>query len=74
VSRRFTLPKGARIEAIAELFNVFNASNPALFNGRRLLGLNAPNAPFMQPTSFAGDFQQPEQRVGQLGVRVRFGR
>jgi hypothetical protein len=28
----------------------------------------------MQPTSFAGDFPQPEQRVGQIGVRSLFGK
>jgi hypothetical protein len=26
----------------------------------------------MQPTAFAGDFQQPEQRVGQVGFRITF--
>jgi hypothetical protein len=74
VSKRFTLPRGARIEAIAELFNAFNASNPGALNARRLLGPNALNGDFMQPASFAGDFQQPEQRVGQLGVRWVFGK
>jgi hypothetical protein len=27
---------------------------------------------FMQPTAYAGDFQQPEQRVGQIGFRLTF--
>ena len=74
-SKRFTLPRGGRFEAIVEVFNAFNASNPSGFNGRRLLGtppnLTA-NPNFMQPTTFAGDFQQPEQRVGQIGFRWTF--
>ena len=52
-----------------------NASNPGGFNGRRLLGTPpnlTPNPNFMQPTTFAGDFQQPEQRVGQIGFRWTF--
>ena len=32
----------------------------------------APNPDFMQPTEFAGDFQNPEQRVGQIGFRFSF--
>ena len=32
----------------------------------------APLATFMQPVAFAGDFQQPEQRVGQIGFRFSF--
>jgi hypothetical protein len=31
-----------------------------------------PLASFMQPTAFAGDVQQPEQRVGQIGFRITF--
>jgi hypothetical protein len=37
----------------------------------RLVG-NAPNPNYMQPSRFAGDFQQPEQRVGQIGFRFTF--
>jgi len=32
----------------------------------------APLSSFMQPTEYAGDFQQPEQRVGQVGFRMTF--
>jgi len=32
----------------------------------------APSAAYMQPSRFAGDFQQPEQRVGQIGFRFTF--
>jgi hypothetical protein len=29
-----------------------------------------PNPNFMRPNDYAGDFQQPEQRVGQIGFRI----
>lgn len=61
------------------VFNVFNAINPANFERTvsnvvqtvRLVG-GAPNPTYMQPSPFAGDFQQPEQRVGQIGFRFMF--
>ena len=62
-----------RVEAIAELFNVFNAKNPSIpLTTQRLSANGAPLSSFMQPTGFAGDVQQPEQRVGQIGFRVTF--
>jgi hypothetical protein len=64
----------SRLDLIGEIFNLLDASNPAAFNRQRLLGVNSPNRDFMQPAAFAGDFQQPEQRVGQIGVRWRFGK
>ena len=72
VSKGFRLIGTARVEAIAEIFNLFNATNPAGFTGRRFLADGTPNEAFMQPTEFAGDFQNPEQRVGQLGFRFTF--
>jgi hypothetical protein len=39
---------------------------------RRLSAAGAPLANFMQPVAYAGDFQQPEQRVGQIGFRFTF--
>jgi hypothetical protein len=66
VSRSFNLVGRARIEAIGELFNVLNAKNPSAFV------TNATSARFMQPNEFAGDFQNPEQRVGQVGFRFSF--
>ena len=78
LSKRLVLAGGSRLEAIAELFNVFNASNPSnpsMVNNRRLLGtVQRPevNPDFMQPASFSGDFQRPEQRVGQLALRWTF--
>ena len=72
-SKSFSLPGNMRIEAIGEVFNMFNAKNPATgLTTRRLSAGGAPLASFMQPTAFAGDFQQPEQRVGQIGLRFTF--
>lgn len=48
------------LEVIAQLFNVFNAKNPALDNR------------FGNATAFAGDPGQGEQRLLQLGGRLRF--
>ena len=73
VSRGFRVAGNLRVEAIAEVFNLFNARNPALaINQRRLQANGTINPAFMQPTAFAGDVGQPEQRVGQLGFRVTF--
>jgi hypothetical protein len=72
ISKSFRLGGGARLEGIAEIFNVFNALNPAFpLTSQRLAG-GVQRPAFMQPTAFAGDFQQPEQRVGQLGLRFTF--
>jgi outer membrane receptor protein involved in Fe transport len=66
----------ARVEAIAEVFNLFNATNPFLSTTQqRFTGPAAnpvPNPGFMQPSAYAGDVGQPEQRVGQIGFRVTF--
>lgn len=65
--------KGARIEAIGEVFNLFNASNPVIaITSRRLLNATTRNPGFMQPAAYAGDVQQSEQRVGQIGFRITF--
>jgi hypothetical protein len=83
VSKGFRIARTARIEAIAEVFNLFNALNPGGsssagatgFNGRRFTGTltnKTPNPDFMRPLTYAGDFQQPEQRVGQIGFRFSF--
>jgi outer membrane receptor protein involved in Fe transport len=78
-SKGFHLGGHANLEVIGEIFNVFNAINPANFErvvssvtqSVRLVG-GAANANYMQPSRFAGDFQQPEQRVGQIGFRFTF--
>jgi outer membrane receptor protein involved in Fe transport len=82
VSKSFALVQGMRLEAIAEVFNLFNAKNPSgfgpatQFRDPRLLigddGQATPNPNFLQPTTYAGDFQEPEQRVGQIGFRIVF--
>jgi hypothetical protein len=79
VSRTFHLFGRTNVEAIGEIFNLFNAINPNNFERTvsnvvqtvRLVG-GAPSAAYMQPSRFAGDFQQPEQRVGQIGFRFTF--
>ena len=73
LSKMFTVRGNVRLEAIGEVFNLFNAKNPATgLTTRRLSATGAPLASFMQPTAFAGDFQQPEQRIGQVGFRLTF--
>ena len=73
ISKGFRLWGTARVEAIGELFNVLNAKNPALpLTSRRLSAAGDSLGNFMQPTAYAGDFQQPEQRVGQIGFRFTF--
>jgi hypothetical protein len=78
-SKAFRLAGRANLEVIGEIFNLFNAINPANFERVvsnvtqtvRLVGGTA-NPNYMQPSRFAGDFQQPEQRVGQIGFRFTF--
>jgi len=75
-SKRFTIHGHIGVEAIAEVFNLFNAINPAFTTTQTRLvtsaGVLSPNPSFMKPTAFAGDFGQLEQRVGQLGFRFTF--
>jgi outer membrane receptor protein involved in Fe transport len=66
VSREFRVGAGLGLEVLAEVFNVMNADNPARFVGNRA----ASN--FGQPTVWAGDPLQTEQRLIQLGLRVRY--
>ena len=73
VSKGFRLVGNTRIEAIAEVFNLFNAKNPAFaLTSQQVDAAGAPVGTFMQPVNFAGDFRQPEQRVGQIGFRFTF--
>jgi hypothetical protein len=76
ISRAFPLFGHSRIEAIAEVFNVFNAKNPVLPLSMPRLGATASGpvqlSTFMQPTAYAGDVGQSEQRIGQVGFRVTF--
>jgi hypothetical protein len=66
VSKMFNFTNTTGVEAIFEVFNLFNASNPAGYNG------NQASATFGQPSTYAGDPLQGEQRLAQLGVRFRF--
>jgi hypothetical protein len=72
LSYGFRLMGTARVEAIGEIFNLFNAKNPGTFNTSQFNTDGTPNSGFMQPTRFAGDFQTGEQRVGQIGFRFSF--
>jgi len=60
VSKLFRLGEDYGIEIIGEVFNIFDAENPALFD--RTGTANA----------YAGDPLQGEQRLMQLGARVTF--
>ena len=60
LSKEFRVAGRSGIEAIAEVFNLFNSKNPAGFNSRGVATLHA------------GDPLQSDQRVIQLGARVRF--
>jgi TonB dependent receptor/Carboxypeptidase regulatory-like domain len=57
------------LELIAEVFNVFNEKNPAAYT---VVFDSAGNPTGIKPTAFAGDPLQGEQRLAQLGVRIRF--
>jgi hypothetical protein len=73
VSRSFNLPGNARLEAIGEVFNLFNAKNPFIpLTTARTSPTGAVLSSFMQPSAYAGDVGQPEQRVGQIGFRFTF--
>jgi hypothetical protein len=66
VAKRFALGSRSHVELIAEMFNVFNETNPGGYTG------NMRSSSFGQPTDYAGDFQRGEQRVAQLGLRLQF--
>jgi len=75
VSKVFKISGSMRIEAIGEVFNLFNILNPNAFTTARTTGTitnQTLNSGFLKPTAFSGDFQQPEQRLGQIGFRFTF--
>ena len=72
VSRAFHLVGNAQVEAIGEVFNLFNAKNPSGFITSTRFSNGNINPDFMRPQNYSGDFQQPEQRVGQVGFRFSF--
>jgi len=80
VSKVFKLAHGMNVEAIGEVFNLFNAINPNFGTGSSsstrfytgTLASHTPNPVFLKPTAYAGDAGMPEQRVGQVGFRFTF--
>jgi outer membrane receptor protein involved in Fe transport len=73
ISKVFRLGGRANVEAIGEVFNLFNAINPSGFRARVIVpATGAPDPNLLQPATYSGDFRRPEQRVGQLGLRFTF--
>jgi outer membrane receptor protein involved in Fe transport len=73
VSKVFHVVGRANVEVMGEVFNLMNTVNPGNFLRRVIVpstGAADPN--LLQPTTYSGDFQRPEQRVGQLGFRFSF--
>jgi len=66
VSKVFKFMGTSGVEVIGEVFNLFNSKNEVGFVGNRL------SSAYGQPTAFAGDPGQGEQRLAQLGLRVTF--
>jgi TonB dependent receptor/Carboxypeptidase regulatory-like domain len=66
IAKEFSFTDDFSIELIGEIFNLFDEDNPAGFVGAQS------SAIFGKPTSFAGDPLQGEQRLAQLGLRLRF--
>jgi Carboxypeptidase regulatory-like domain/TonB dependent receptor len=67
VAKIFDFPREfGSLEGDFELYNIFNNKNPAGYIG------NQQASNYGQPTAFAGDPLQGEQRLIQLGVRYRF--
>jgi hypothetical protein len=65
-AKKFRVSGRTGVELIAEGFNVFNASNPNTYVA------DMTSSRFGQPSRFAGDFRQSEQRLFQLGLRFEF--
>jgi len=66
VGKDFKFAQGYGVELLLEAFNLFNSKNPSGYIGK----LNS--ASFGQPTRYAGDPNQGEQRLFQIGARVHF--
>jgi len=72
VTKVFHLGGRANVEAIGEVFNLFNTVNPGDFLTIVNTQAGTPDSTLLQPTTFSGDFRRPEQRVGQIGLRFTF--
>jgi outer membrane receptor protein involved in Fe transport len=73
--KRFQLHGTMAVEAIFDVFNLFNAKNPSLFTTTRTVtsaGATTVNPKFMVPTAYAGDSGQLDQRQAQVGIRFSF--
>ena len=66
VSKKFRFGQRTAFELIGEGFNLTNATNPNTYVASQTSTL------FGQPTRFAGDFRQSEQRLFQIGARFEF--
>jgi outer membrane receptor protein involved in Fe transport len=61
LSKEFSFADVVSLELIGEIFNILNEENPSVFDRNG------------EPNAFAGTSNvQPEQRLAQLGLRVRF--
>lgn len=70
---RYPQGHGARHNGIRINDNVLNAKNPSGFTARvNVPSTGLPDPNFLRPSSYSGDFQRPEQRVGQIGFRFTF--
>ena len=65
-SKRFRFGGRTAFEIIGEGFNLTNADNPNTYVASQA------STTFGQPTKFAGDFRQSEQRLFQIGARFEF--
>jgi len=74
LAKEFNFGGRAGFELIGEVFNLFNAKNGALVNGDCDVNASGQctNPLFGKATAFAGDPAQGEQRLAQLGARIRF--
>ena len=72
VSKVFRVGGRMNVEAIGEVYNLFNALNPATANLTVNTSSGAANASLLQPQSYSGDAGRPEQRLGQIGFRFTF--
>jgi hypothetical protein len=66
LSKKFRFGGRTAFEIIGEGFNLTNATNPNTYVASQA------SATFGQPTRFAGDFRQSEQRLFQIGARFEF--
>jgi outer membrane receptor protein involved in Fe transport len=67
VSKDFKFAQDIGAEVLAEVFNVFNSKNPAGY----AFNLNSPSS-YGNPSVYAGDPLQGEQRLMQVGLRFHF--